>query len=94
MILRMESSLTRTLTKERLCCSTESGRGGIVVVRKRTRGRTRGVLALAVEVSKEAQEGIIGIHPQMMPPGWSTSKKPTAVAVRYRQRKERLCQRT
>jgi hypothetical protein len=76
----------------------ESGRGGIVVVRKRRRGRTRGrtreVLALVVEVSKEAQEGITGIHPQMMPPGWSTSKKPTAVAVRYRQRKERLCQRT
>jgi hypothetical protein len=93
MILRMESSLTRTLTRERPCYGTASTRDGIVALQRRRSDRTREVVAAVVEVSKEAQEGIIGIRPQIMPPGWSTSKKPIAVAIRYRQRKERPFQR-
>lgn len=93
MILRMESSLTRTLTKDRPCYDTTSTQDGIVVLQRRRSGRTREVLAVVVEVSREAQEGIIGIRPQIMVPGWSTSKKPIAVAIRYRQRKERPFQR-
>jgi hypothetical protein len=89
MILRMESSLTRTLTKEHLCCGTASTKDGTAVLPRRQSGRTREVLAVVVEVSREAQEGIIGIRPQSMAPGWSTSRKPIAVAIRYRQRKER-----
>lgn len=93
MILRMESSLTRTLTKERPCYGTASTQDGIVVLQRRRSDRMREVVAVVVEVSKEAQEGIIGIRPQIMAPGWSTSKKPIAVAIRYRQRKERPFQR-
>jgi hypothetical protein len=93
MILRMESSLTRTLTKERLCCDTVSTRDGIALLRKRPSGRKRACLAAVVEVSREAQEGIMGIRPQIMAPGWSTSRKPIAVAIRYRQRRERPFQR-
>ena len=79
--------------KERLCYGTESSRDGIVLLQKRRNGRKRELLAAVIEVSKEAQEGIIGIRPQIMAPGWSTSKKPIAVAIRYRQRKERPFQR-
>ena len=93
MILRMESFLTRTLTKERLCYGTASTKDGIVVLQRRLGGRKREVLAVVVEVSREAQEGILGLRPQIMAPGWSTSKKPIAVAIRYRQRKERPFQR-
>ena len=92
MILRMESSLTRTLTKERLCYGTASTKDGTVLQRRRS-GRKREVLAVVVEVSREAQERIVGISPQVMAPGWSTSKKPIAVAIRYRQRKEHPFQR-
>ena len=85
--------MTRTLTKERLCYGTASTKDGIVVLQRRLGGRKREVLAVVVEVSREAQEGILGLRPQIMAPGWSTSKKPIAVAIRYRQRKERPFQR-
>lgn len=70
-----------------------STKDGIVVLQRRQSGRKREFLAVVVEVSKEAQEGFIGIRPQIMVPGWSTSRKPIAVAIRYRQRKERPFQR-
>jgi hypothetical protein len=85
--------LTRTSTKGRLCCDTASSQAGTAALPRRRSGRTREVLAVVVEVSREAQEGIIGIRPQSMAPGWSTSRKPIAVAIRYRQRKERPFQR-
>lgn len=71
MILRMESSLTRTLkTKDRLCSDTKNKDGvcGPPRTTRRTgkRHRRRGYLALAVEVSKEAQEGILGIRPEII----------------------------
>ena len=71
MILRMESSLTRTLkTKDRLCCGTTRDGASELPRRTRTRKR-RGYLALALEVSMEAQEGILGIRPEIMHPGSS-----------------------
>lgn len=71
MILRMESSLTRTLkTKDRLCCGTTNSDGGCGRPRTTRKAgrmrRQREYLALAVEVSKEAQEGILGIRPEIM----------------------------
>jgi hypothetical protein len=92
MILRMESSLTRTLkTKERLCCDTIDN-DAMSQLQKMT-GRKRAMLVAAVEVSREAQEGILGMQPARMYPGWSTSKTPTAVVGRCRLRKERRCPR-
>lgn len=64
MILRMESSLTRTLkTKERLCFDTIDNAANAQLQRRA--GRTKVILLAAVEVSKEAQEGILGIRPQI-----------------------------
>jgi len=87
MILRMESSLTRTLkTKDRLCCGTT--RDGASELPKTTRTRKRrGYLALALEVSKEAQEGILGTRPEIMPP---VSSKILTIG-KFLQRREPLC---
>lgn len=94
MILRMESSLTRTLkTKERPCYDTTGNENDVAqLLRKRT-GRKSLVLLAVVEVSKEAQDGILGIRQEMMHPGWSTSRKPIALVGHCRQRRERRCQR-
>lgn len=86
--------MTRTLkTKERLCYDTIGNENAIVQLRTKPSGRRRVVLLAVVEVSREAQDGILGIRQEIMHPGWSTSHKPTAVVGRFRQRKERLCQR-
>jgi hypothetical protein len=91
MILRMESSLMRTLkTKERLCCDTIDN-DAMSQLQRKTTGKKRAILVAAVEVSREAQEGILGMQPARMYPGWSTSKTPTAVVGRCRLRKERRC---
>jgi hypothetical protein len=78
MILRMESSLMRTLkTKERPCFST-TGNGNENVIgqmQKSGAGRTRVMLLEAVVVIREAQEGLLGMRPQIMHPGLSTSRK-------------------
>lgn len=71
MILRMESSLMRTLkTKDRPCSDTINNDGACGPPRTTRRAgrrlRQRGYLALAVEVSKEAQEGILGIRPEII----------------------------
>ena len=72
MILRMESSLTRTLkTKDRLCSGMINNDGACEPTRTMRRigrrPRRKGYLALAVEVSKEVQEGILGTRPEIMP---------------------------
>lgn len=71
MILRMESSLTRTLkTKDRLCYEAIKD-GNIEHLKTKPRigiVRWMGYLALAVEVVAEAQEAIQGIRPAVMHP--------------------------
>jgi hypothetical protein len=87
MILRMESSLTRTLkTKDRQCCGTTRDGASELPKMERTR-RRRDYLALAVEVSREVQEGIIGTRPEIMPPA---SSKILAIG-KFLQRRERRC---
>jgi hypothetical protein len=84
----MESSLMRTLkTKDRLCYGTTKDGASELPRTTRTR-RRRGYLALALEVSKEAQEAILGIRPEIMHPGSSK----TATIGRFRQRRGRRCQ--
>jgi hypothetical protein len=79
----------RTLrTKERLCCDTTDNDA---TPRKQS-GRKTAILVAVVGVGREAQEGILGIKQNQMYPGWSTSRRPTALVGRCRRRKERRCQ--
>lgn len=89
MILRMESSLTRTLkTKDHPCCDTTNDDAcGLRKTQKPGRKRRRGYLALAVEVSKEAQKAILGTRPGMVHPGSSK----TLTIGRFLQQRELHC---
>jgi hypothetical protein len=89
MILRMESSLTRTSkTKERLCCDTTDNDE----MQMKPVG-TRAILVAVVRVNKEAQEGVLGIKPNNMCPGWSASINPTVAVGRFRRRRELRCRK-
>lgn len=71
MILRMESSLMRTLKmKDRLCYRAIKGDGK----KKTDTVRWIGYLVVAMEVIAEAQEGIQGTRPSIMPPDLCQSK--------------------
>jgi len=86
MILRMESSLTRTLkTKDRLCSGTTKYDANAPQKRDRKAGpRRREYIAEIMEVSREAQEGILGIRPEII----HRDSSKTLTVGRFLQRKE------
>lgn len=94
MILRMESSLTRTLKmKERPCSGTIDNESENVIgqIRRSGAGRTRVLLLEVVVVMKEAQEGLLGMRPEIMHPGLSTSRKRIRVVAIFHPRKGHHC---
>ena len=84
--------MMRTLkTKDRLCFEAiKDGDGGHLRTRWRV-GTVRWIqyLAVAMEVVVEAQEGILGIRPAIMPPDWSQSR--TLRVGRCLRRRELRC---
>jgi hypothetical protein len=89
----MESFSTRTLqTKDHLCY--EAVRAGNIAYLKQpylpTIVQWIGYLVAALEVIAEAKEGIQGIRPGIMHPGWSRSRIRILAVGPFRWRRELL----
>jgi hypothetical protein len=94
MILLMESCLTRnSKTKERLCCDMIENENDIGQLRRQGAGRTRAILLELVVVIREAQEGLLGMRPETLHPGWSTSWNRTLVVGLFHPRKGHHCRK-
>lgn len=76
MILRMESYLTKSLrTKGRRCCGTTENENALAQLKGKGAGKTQTILLEVVVVIREAQEGLLGMKPEILRPGLSTSRK-------------------
>jgi hypothetical protein len=94
MILRMESSLMRTLkTKDHLCYEATRDSDIEPLRTKSKRGTVKwiGYLAVAAEVSREAQEGILGSRQETKHPGWSRKASKILVVGQCLHRRELHC---
>lgn len=92
MILRMESCLTKSSkTKARPCCDTTENENALGQLKRQGAGRTRVILLELVVVIREAQEGLLGMKPEILHPGLSTSRTRILVVGLFHPLKERHC---
>jgi len=95
MILRMESYLMRTSKmKGRRCCDmTESG-SAIGPTKRLEDGSTQAILLEVVVLIRVAQEALLGMKPEILPPGSLASRKRILAVGLFHPLKGRHCQET
>lgn len=93
MILRMESYLTRTSkTKGRRCCDTTESGSDIELMKKAEAGSTRVILLGVVAQIRAAQEALLGMRPEILPPDLLASRKQILVVGLFHPLNGHRCQ--
>jgi len=79
-------------TKGHRCCDTTESGSAIELMKKPEAGNTRAILLEVVVLIRAAQEALLGMRPEILPPGSLASRKQILVVGLFHPLRERHCQ--